>query len=116
MSDFKYGVNTAAVEAVIAEIASWTVAEAQIAGKAWGAAWYPVRNVAWAAVRDAGRGKEFSPACDAARDAVGNMAWGAAQDAAYEAVLCAFASDLISEEHREVLNAGLNAVREQRGA
>ena len=67
MNNMKYGPSTAQVEAVIAEIRSWTVGEALIAGDAWGAVHY----AAWVAARDA--------ACDAVREAARKAAWDAAR-------------------------------------
>ncbi len=94
MSDLKYGKNTVQVEAVLAEVETWTAAEAKIAG----------------AARDAARGAAMYAAGDAARYAAGY----AAGDAARDAVLCAIACDLIPDEYQKVLNVGLNAVREYR--
>jgi hypothetical protein len=123
VSDLKYGKNTVQVEAVLSEISSWTVEEFGIAGKAWLAvpvaayfdAWSSVHDVVRDVAYDAGRGAAYDAARGAAYDAARGAAYDAARGAAYEAVLCAVVSDLISVEHQNVLNVGVDAVREFRG-
>ena len=134
MSDLKYGKNTVQVEAVLAEVETWTAAEAKIAGAARDAvryeARYAARVAACGAALSAGRGAAWDEAWFAARDAVLNAVRGVMREAvrdsvrwavrdsvscaARDAAVCALVSDLISEEHQEVLNVGLNAVREYR--
>jgi hypothetical protein len=130
VSDTKYGPNTAQVEAVLSEISSWTVGEAKIAFDAFDAgcdvAIYVALGAACHAAVDAGRGEAWDAAWDAACDVACDVAWNAAynagrvaaynagRDTGVSAAVCAVVSDLISEEHQEVLNVGVEAVREHR--
>jgi hypothetical protein len=107
------------VEAVLAEVETWTAAEAEIAGEAWVSVRDGRYAAAWGEARKAGRHAALDAAWAAVNGAAYGAAWGAARGAvlgaAYDAAMCVIVGDLISEEHREVLNAGLNAVREHRG-
>ncbi len=122
MIGMRYGKNTVAVEAVIAEVASWTAAEFGIAGEAYrevrdealGAALGAALSAADGAERYAAWGEARKAARQAAWKAAGQPPGGTVWDSAHDAVLSAFASDLISVEHKKVLNVGIDAVREHR--